>query len=213
VSESVATGALGRGFYGKLPVRGDFLRNGLPRSFADPWDAWLQAAIGASRSALGEDWLESWMEAPVWRFALPDGACGPAAVLGLWMPSIDRAGRHFPLTLGLLVPGAAPEDLAIKGSAWLDAAEQAGRDALASMGAPEDLAARLDTAPTPTGVMTTRNAGAQDTGDAVWWTAGSPFVPPATLRLRGLPDPACFAQMIRVINKVAAPNNNGVEAS
>ncbi len=208
MSEFLAAGVPGRGFYGKLPARGDFLRNGLPRSFTDPWDAWLQTAISASRSALGEDWLESWMEAPVWRFALPDGACGPTAMLGLWMPSVDRAGRHFPLTLGLLVPGAAPADLAAQGSAWLDAAEQAGLDALALLGAPEDLAARLETIPPPAAVMPARDAG-----EALWWTAGSPFVPPTALRSPGLPDPAAFAKMIRCREKTTALNNSAVEAS
>ena len=33
------------GFWGKLPARGDFVRAGLPRSFVEPWDAWLQSAL------------------------------------------------------------------------------------------------------------------------------------------------------------------------
>ena len=32
-----------RGFYGKLPARGDFVRAALPRDFTDRWDAWLSA--------------------------------------------------------------------------------------------------------------------------------------------------------------------------
>ena len=43
----------GRGFFGKLPARGDFVRAGLPRDFVDPWDAWLQRVLAGSRDAAG----------------------------------------------------------------------------------------------------------------------------------------------------------------
>jgi hypothetical protein len=35
-----------------------------------------------------------------------------------------------------------------------------------------------------------------DSGYAVWWTDGSPFVPPACVARAGLPDAAAFAGMI-----------------
>ena len=103
------------GFFGKLPARGDFVRAGLPRSFIDPWDAWLQQVLPASRRILGEAWEPAWLEAPVWRFALPPNLCGPEPVVGLWLPSVDRAGRYFPLMLGCAggsvrggLPGSRP---------------------------------------------------------------------------------------------------------
>jgi type VI secretion system protein ImpM len=108
------------GFFGKIPARGDFVRAGLPRSFTDPWDAWLEAVIAGSREVLGKRWLPAWMEAPIWHFALPAGQCGPAPVLGVWMPSVDAAGRHFPLTLARV--GVLPADQA----GWLTAAVAAG---------------------------------------------------------------------------------------
>src|SRR3954453_18054210 len=55
------------GFFGKLPVRGDFVRAGLPHAFVAPWDAWLQRVLPAALTALADDWLN----APVWRFRLP----------------------------------------------------------------------------------------------------------------------------------------------
>ena len=81
------------GFFGKLPARGDFVRENLPRDFTDAWDGWWQRGMADTQARFGEDWREAWLEAPVWRFVLPPGLCGAAGVLGLWMPSVDRAGR------------------------------------------------------------------------------------------------------------------------
>ncbi len=95
-------GGMAVGFYGKLPARGDFVRAGLPRDFTDRWDDWLQSVIAGSRALMGEAWLPAFLEAPVWRFALPPGMCGERAALGLMLPSVDKAGRYFPLTFAAL---------------------------------------------------------------------------------------------------------------
>jgi type VI secretion system protein ImpM len=87
------------GFYGKVPALGDFVSRRLPRSFIDPWDAWLQSALLASRETLAENWLSVFLVSPIWRFALSPGLCGPSAWVGVMMPSVDRVGRYFPLTL------------------------------------------------------------------------------------------------------------------
>lgn len=171
------------GFFGKIPARGDFVRAGLPRSFTDPWDAWLEAVIAGSREVLGKRWLPAWMEAPIWHFALPAGQCGPAPVLGVWMPSVDAAGRHFPLTLARV--GALPADQA----GWLAAAEEAGLRALQEDLPPEEIA-RLLASPAET------VAAADAVEVAFWWTEGSPFVPAVRLALAGLPDSAGFAAML-----------------
>ena len=71
------------GFAGKLPARGDFVARGLPRGFTEAWDAWLSEVMPGSRAILGEGWLDAWLEAPIWHFALPAGFCGPDAVAGV----------------------------------------------------------------------------------------------------------------------------------
>ncbi len=63
------------------------------------------------------------MEAPIWRFLLPAGACGAQAALGVWLPSVDRVGRQFPLALCALAPLGA--DL-LDGGAWLDGGGSGG---------------------------------------------------------------------------------------
>jgi type VI secretion system protein ImpM len=87
------------GLYGKLPTHGDFLRRRVADDFVNAWDPWLQHCMADSRAALGEPWLETYLTSPVWRFALAPHVCGAAPVAGLLVPSVDRVGRYFPLTL------------------------------------------------------------------------------------------------------------------
>ncbi len=178
-----------RGFFGKLPSRGDFVGQGLPRAFLAPWEAWVAEAMTASRALLGEDWLAAWMEAPVWRFALPGGACGPDATLGLVLPSVDRVGRTFPLLVAALFPARAPAPQLASGMAFLDAAEAAARDAIANDLTPEELAGRLAAAPLPV-------AGESAGPDALWWTEGAPTVAAQRLAVAGLPAMPAYAALL-----------------
>jgi type VI secretion system protein ImpM len=186
---SVMTGVIA-GFYGKLPARGDFVRAVLPRDFTDRWDAWLAAAIAGSREAMGQDWLPAFLEAPVWRFALPAGLCGERAALGLMLPSVDRAGRYFPLTFAALFGnGAAPAN----DPAWLDGCEAAGRAALEQDAGPDQLGAMLRVPEAAEGAATQTENGMTQ---SVWWTDGAPRVPATRLVLSGLPDAAIYATML-----------------
>ena len=187
------------GFFGKLPARGDFLRAGLPRSFVDPWDAWLQQVIGGSKARLGEQWQPIWMEAPLWRFALPGGICGPDPVMGVWMPSVDRAGRHFPLTVAQVLAQADAADLIARAPTWLALAEGAGLAALQEDLSPELLAQRL-TAPYFGDPLEMPVMDSLSDGYALWWTEGSPLVAPCTFATAGLPDVAGFTGMIDARN-------------
>jgi len=92
------------GFYGKIPSLGDFVSRRLPRHFITPWETWLQEAIANSREQLGNSWLDNYLTSPLWRFALTPGICGENSWAGIIMPSVDRVGRYYPLTL------AAPLD-------------------------------------------------------------------------------------------------------
>ena len=89
------------GFFGKFPVRGDFISRRLPTDFIRDWDGWLQGSLTASREVLGENWLAVYLTSPLWRFILSPGVCGPHGWMGVLMPSVDRVGRYFPLTLAI----------------------------------------------------------------------------------------------------------------
>ncbi len=176
------------GFYGKIPARGDFVRSGLPRGFIDGWDGWLQQVMCESRVFLADAWLSAWMVAPVWRFYLSGGHCGPGAACGVFMPSVDRAGRHFPLTLAC-VGGPDGQHLAAS-LAWLCAAEAAGIEAVTADLDPDALAGRLPP-PDMQGAQWRLPAGA-----CAWSTEGAPLVPAREFATEALPDAALFARML-----------------
>jgi len=120
------------GLYGKLPARGDFLSRRLDAEFIAGWDAWLQRAIRESREALGERWLECFLSAPVWRFALPAGMYSKPGWVGLMVPSVDRVGRYFPLTLAAPLHHETIDLAATLAAAlgWLDSVEALALEAL-----------------------------------------------------------------------------------
>lgn len=89
------------GWYGKVPCVGDFVRASLSPQFVTTWDSWMQALLTAGREELGDRWQACYLGAPIWRFALSAGMCGPRTVAGIVMPSVDRVGRQFPLCLAV----------------------------------------------------------------------------------------------------------------
>src|SRR5690606_23569304 len=94
------------GCFGKLPCAGDFLRRRLPDDFVLPWDGWLQLGLVDTRERLGEGFVEMYLTFSVWRFMFPPGVVGANAWIGIMMPSNDRVGRLFPMTIAEpLTPG------------------------------------------------------------------------------------------------------------
>jgi type VI secretion system protein ImpM len=182
------------GFFGKIPARGDFVRWGLPRGFADRWDEWMQSGLAAGRERLGDGWLEAWLEAPIWRFALAGGVCGEAAAVGLWLPSIDRAGRHFPLMVAALAECLDAASLLARSGAFLNAAEPVGLGALESDLSPEALSARL--AWCEDGTLPGVDAALLPLSGSLWWTAGAPRVRASVLAFPGMPDAETFVRML-----------------
>lgn len=86
------------GFYGKIPAQGDFVGRNLPSAFVQVWDEWLQARMHHLKNDLGDEWLEHYLVCPIWRFYLPSGVINDQQWTGIWVPSVDKVGRYFPLT-------------------------------------------------------------------------------------------------------------------
>ncbi len=138
------------GWFGKIPNLGDFASRRLPARFLVPWDDWLQRALASSRAQLGNDWLNTYLTSPLWRFLLLPGVCGRTAWAGVQMPSVDRVGRYFPLTIAsetAVLPANESEwkDL----SSWYSALENAAMASLDIDYSPQDLDNALCAHPFP----------------------------------------------------------------
>ena len=181
------------GLFGKLPARGDFVRENLPRDFTDAWDGWWERNLRVTQRRLREEWQASWLEAPVWRFVLPPGLCGRHSVLGLWLPSVDKAGRYSPLTIAAVTAiDWAPYGGVM--ASFLAASEQAGRDAIDDDLSPVDLLGRVQQG------FVADDAPASEMrfacGRATWWTEGGPRVAPRRETGDTLPEGRSFAALI-----------------
>ncbi|HEV2701596.1 MAG TPA: type VI secretion system-associated protein TagF [Steroidobacteraceae bacterium] len=112
------------GFFGKLPVLGDFLSRRLSQGFLEPWDQWLRQSVAIAREQLGVHWDAWYRNAAPWRFALEAGVAGPRPVIGALLASSDRVGRQFPLTLAVELPhGYGALELATTLEHWFETAE------------------------------------------------------------------------------------------
>ncbi len=96
------------GFFGKLPARGDFVSRNLSPGFVRAWDAWLSASLADGRRALADTFLQRYLLAPVWRFALAPGLAGANGWIGVLATSVDAVGRCFPLTIAAELPDGVP---------------------------------------------------------------------------------------------------------
>lgn len=206
------------GFYGKLACRGDFVSRGLPQSFIGPWDSWLAAGLLASQTSLGAQWLNVYLVSPLWRFVLGPGVCGPDAVTGVVMPSIDRVGRYFPLTVATLLDHASDPASVITGpDAWFEEVEHLLLSTLDDGASFEHFEARIQAMGAP--VCQARTAGSRFAGlqrfaasdpqtrmsvlaeqacegASLWWGRGSQRIAPGLLRCQGLPAAGDFAQFL-----------------
>lgn len=110
--------------YGKLPTKRDFIALGASRDFLNAWEPWLQSGVSASQATLGEQWQKVFLRAPIWRFWLGAELCG-VSTIGAFMPSLDKVGRYFPLTLFACADqeSAIPPPEIDAQDAWFKAAE------------------------------------------------------------------------------------------
>jgi type VI secretion system protein ImpM len=138
------------GLFGKLPAHGDFVRRGWTDATVDAIDRWLTDAVALAREGRDEDAFADWMRAgPLWRGYVPAGALGPDALHLAVAPSVDRAGRLFPLAAGMAGEGAwahaTSQGAALDGAVY--AAIAGGADADATVAAIDGTSAASGEAP------------------------------------------------------------------
>jgi type VI secretion system protein ImpM len=214
------------GFFGKLPARGDFVCRRLPRDFTDPWDGWLQDAVAMSSQQLGQAWLDTYLTAPIWRFLLSRGVCGERPMLGVMMPSVDRVGRYFPLTMAVTIgESAAPARTMLTGGPWFEEVEKLALSALEDDTDLDRLDQEAESIAPPAGDESSSAtyhaeravsvvlgsdrgvaASAADVMDGLlaliagrytlWWTSGSEQFAPSLVVAEGLPAVERFAALL-----------------
>jgi type VI secretion system protein ImpM len=212
------------GWYGKLPSLGDFANRRLPEEFVTAWDNWLQAMLQSSRSSLGESWLDAYLTMPIWRFVFVPGLLGGSGWAGVVMPSVDRVGRQFPLTVAASLPSLAAVARAIFESAdWFADLEEAALSVLDPTVGPDDFDQTLATLPFTapedekpddvqagirrlpsvdafgrTAAAEALQAWALSAGwTSLWWTRGRVDGDPLMLMCAGLPTGAEFNWLVQ----------------
>lgn len=192
---------MGGGYFGKLPARKDFVLGNCPKGFLKLWELFLIKGLAQSRLDLKEDWKEAYMTMPVWRFLLspvdPAETSGPLArpIAGAFMPSVDGAGREYPLTVvaeaGEGATGIAEDwfdqiDAVLLGALQDEATLDGFQAAVAALEAPGDEGeeqARDDSLLAPL-------AETEGQLTARFWCKAGPMV--FAFRCNGLPDGEAF---------------------
>jgi type VI secretion system protein ImpM len=210
------------GFFGKVPMRGDFVNFNLDQAFRGSWETWLNGSLSASKRELGDQWLELFLNAPLWRFIMGPNCCGADPVAGVFLPNVDKIGRYYPLVLGTTLPGcAAPARLFKTGDGWFQRLEAAGLLSLEEECSYEAFEAaarqvevpaydRIDIPPNPTSRHIAPGAGIHDAytavldqlasgdqgGFSLWWSSGSDRISPTLLCAPQMPGPEQFSAFL-----------------
>ena len=132
------------GVYGKLPAHGDFIQRNLPPDYINHWDEWLQHFIAGSREQMAESWLDIYLTSPIWRFVLSPGVIDSHCWAGIMMPSVDRVGRYFPLSIVRRINAKAnPLEFLARQTRWYEEIEELALDALQYETTVDDLMLRI----------------------------------------------------------------------
>ncbi|WP_165390380.1 type VI secretion system-associated protein TagF [Thalassococcus sp. S3] len=211
--------------FGKLPARADFVDTGLSAATRRAMDVWLQDGIAESQREYGTSWRQIYLEAPIWRFILPWGMCGPVTILGVISPSHDSVGRCYPLLMATEIPSPVNTIGLIAGSnRWFGAVEALALDARDPTFDSSELYRRLlprwrtgEVKPIrtfPTSISGREGLAVElpmlSAGPAMahmlcreapaerglWWTAGSTRVPPMLAIIPKLTSPLGFTAFL-----------------
>jgi type VI secretion system protein ImpM len=87
------------GWFGKLPAMGDFVSRRLDDDFIRRWDEWLAQGVQSIKQSHGEQANEILLTFPIWHFMIPRRLFDEESWIGILLPSVDRVGRCFPLTI------------------------------------------------------------------------------------------------------------------
>ncbi|MCF6261172.1 MAG: type VI secretion system-associated protein TagF [Gammaproteobacteria bacterium] len=119
------------GIYGKLPMHGDFVHRNLPATFLKTWDEWLQLYVASSKEQMGDEWLDTYLTSPIWRFVLSAGVIDKQHWAGIMLPSVDQVGRYYPFSIVMpLKPELNPLEFISFHTHWFESIEELALQAL-----------------------------------------------------------------------------------
>ncbi|WP_076998144.1 type VI secretion system-associated protein TagF [Variovorax sp. KK3] len=181
-------------WYGKLPARGDFVGRGLPPRWRSDWDGWLQRGLALAATQMDGPALRERLRgfAPWCYLVLP----APGEVwCGIVVPSHDRVGRAFPLTLAeRLATPAPPHDSAERLASLLDAA----------MEGPEALEAAIDGLPPRAPSAFEPSRAWPSPPASLWWAADSGHDAPHRTG-SWPPEPALVLELLDIRERAVLP--------
>ena len=86
------------GCYGKLPIFGDFLRYNAGSAIVRALDQWFQEGIRNCEQTLGRSWGKEFAATAPLRFLFVSSQ-GGGALIGVFVPGVDKAGRRYPFVV------------------------------------------------------------------------------------------------------------------
>ncbi|MFK7944427.1 MAG: type VI secretion system-associated protein TagF [Paracoccaceae bacterium] len=119
------------GWTGKLPCRGDFVTGGARLPVFSWFDAWAAEGMVAVRDAGGPA-ADAFLTSDLLRVVAAAGTLGPAPVLAVIGPGMDRAARLYPFMIAAeLSDNVHPGETIQTASTWFEEAEEVFLNALA----------------------------------------------------------------------------------
>jgi len=177
--------------FGKLPAHGDFVARGLD----GPWQAALDLAISRALQLAMEryhhEFEDRFLAAPPWRCAIGRGA---GYFGGALAPSLDRAGRLFPIFL------ARPADSLAAGRRLAANCEELLFAAIPEQWHAEQLCQQ---AAAFSATASTQPASSEAALQAGWWLDGGDSLPCPTPHLSGELPETLLLEMIAVTEQIA----------
>ncbi len=185
------------GFYGKVPSHGDFVSGALAQKTQSVFDEWLRRSLGKLEEQDGEHWKARFLAAPPWRFVMGRGLCGPVPLAGVMLPSHDRVGRPFPLTIMAQMPAfAGPARELCFDTSWFTAAEAIAETSRLEDFDLADLVAALARLRLPRPRDDTKRIESAADQRSIWWTIDPNDGGQRGFMTDGLPAPDDFSRFI-----------------
>jgi len=107
------------GWFGKLPVLGDFAGRELPLALREQIHAWCANGMERLAQQHGQSWKAAYQLAPVWHFAMNANIWEARALVGCIAPSTDRIGRCSPVLALRSIDAANIKDSLPPQNRWL----------------------------------------------------------------------------------------------